>query len=334
MEGLIVESGPQHGLIVEIAEEGATVIGRTESCHVRVDDEKVSREHAAVVRKGRRLVLRDLQSRNGTILDGHFVRERSLNPGDVFRVGETRIRYSDSITEEDRALAMLGALPPTGRSVRDVQVVYDQGQWSKFTYACFACVLLGVHWLFALFALGLGVAAIVDIKRRGDLLGMRPTVIGLLVALGLCGYHGHRRVWTPMMETLSEHRAAQQCRKNMRTIYRALSRYLIDHPEGYPPDLSHLLPRYVEDPSYFCCPRARDPETLSKGHSTSYVYFGHTASPSEPRSILLVDHHPLNHAGKGRYVLYVDGAIIFVPEAAVARLLETAEAQTRPQDTP
>ncbi len=335
MEGLIVESGPQQGLIVEIPGDGLTIIGRGEACDVQVDDDKVSREHAAVVKKGRKILLRDLKSRNGTILDDHFVREKPLEHGDVFRIGITQIRYTDTITEADRALAAHGevAMTPHKRQA-DIEIVYDQGQWSKYTYASLACLLLSVHWLFAVLALAFAIAALIEIKLRGDLMGTKPTLAALLVALAVCSVHGYTKVWQPMVDRFVQYKAGQVCQQNMRTIYRALNRYSIDHNGHYPGTLGALYPRYLKSAECLRCPSARDPVMLPNGYATSYKYFGASASSQAPRTVLLMDHHALNHqlkhASLGRYVLYADGTVVLVPESHAARILHDAKTQGEP----
>ena len=59
-----------------------------------VTDSTVSRSHAAVEEKSEGYVIRDLDSTNGTFLDGVRVREAFLAPGSVIRLGETEIVFS------------------------------------------------------------------------------------------------------------------------------------------------------------------------------------------------------------------------------------------------
>ena len=54
------------------------VIGRDESCDVHIDDPMISRRHAEVVHSNGRWCIRDLGSRNGTLLDGHPVTSTGL----------------------------------------------------------------------------------------------------------------------------------------------------------------------------------------------------------------------------------------------------------------
>ncbi len=59
-----------------------------------LSDPTVSRRHAAIEEKPDGYVIRDLDSTNGTFLDGVRVREAFLAPGSVIRLGETDITFS------------------------------------------------------------------------------------------------------------------------------------------------------------------------------------------------------------------------------------------------
>jgi pSer/pThr/pTyr-binding forkhead associated (FHA) protein len=72
------------------------VIGRLPECGVVLSDPNVSRRHAEVKRQGSDVVLADLQSTNGTRVNGVPVRERVLEDGDEIMVGTTPIRYEAS----------------------------------------------------------------------------------------------------------------------------------------------------------------------------------------------------------------------------------------------
>jgi sigma-B regulation protein RsbU (phosphoserine phosphatase) len=70
-------------------------IGRSADCQVRLDRTTVSRRHAELVCDPfQRWWIRDLQSRNGTLVNGENVSERMLAPGDVITVGEFTLRMA------------------------------------------------------------------------------------------------------------------------------------------------------------------------------------------------------------------------------------------------
>jgi FHA domain-containing protein len=74
----------------------ALSIGRLDSCDIVLSDTGVSRKHAEVRREGDEWVVVDLNSTNGTIVNGKTVRRHRLAEGDRIEVGETTIEYHGS----------------------------------------------------------------------------------------------------------------------------------------------------------------------------------------------------------------------------------------------
>ena len=75
--------------------EGRSVLGRGEHCQVCLEDEAVSWDHAEVVRHGPSLIAADLDSRNGTLLNGEALTDRRrLRNGDVLQVGRFRLEVA------------------------------------------------------------------------------------------------------------------------------------------------------------------------------------------------------------------------------------------------
>jgi pSer/pThr/pTyr-binding forkhead associated (FHA) protein len=68
-------------------------IGRLKDCDICLQDANVSREHAQLVRTAEGWEIRDLDSTNGTIVNGHPVTAASLNDGDTIEVGASRLVY-------------------------------------------------------------------------------------------------------------------------------------------------------------------------------------------------------------------------------------------------
>jgi hypothetical protein len=68
------------------------VVGRHPSCDVVVADETVSRRHAQLTFRDGGWVLQDLQSKNGTRLNGQYVGRCRLRPGDQLGLGHQLLR--------------------------------------------------------------------------------------------------------------------------------------------------------------------------------------------------------------------------------------------------
>jgi diguanylate cyclase (GGDEF)-like protein len=90
---LVVVAGPVIGEKFPLAKE-RMVIGRQQDTEIPIDDPLISRKHAEVVREADgTVVLRDLDSKNGTFFNDVKVRERVLVEGDLLRVGNSVLRY-------------------------------------------------------------------------------------------------------------------------------------------------------------------------------------------------------------------------------------------------
>ena len=75
----------------------SVVLGRSRECDIRVDDANVSRRHAEVRQEGATYWLVDLDSTNGTELNGRRVSRAKLTDGDTITVGGTEIVFGRSL---------------------------------------------------------------------------------------------------------------------------------------------------------------------------------------------------------------------------------------------
>ncbi len=72
----------------------SVVAGRDESCALPLVDRRASRKHCRFVVDPPRVSVRDLGSRNGTLVNGVAVEERELSDGDEVLVGRTSLRIA------------------------------------------------------------------------------------------------------------------------------------------------------------------------------------------------------------------------------------------------
>jgi pSer/pThr/pTyr-binding forkhead associated (FHA) protein len=71
------------------------VLGRGAHCDVRLEDDAVSGDHLEITRRGPSLMAADLDSRNGTVLNGEPLdRPRRLRNGDVLQAGRFRLEVA------------------------------------------------------------------------------------------------------------------------------------------------------------------------------------------------------------------------------------------------
>ncbi len=72
------------------------IIGRDETCDIRIRAKTVSREHCSVEREGQDFVLRDLGSTGGVFLAGQRVDRVQLRDGVAVTVGPAVLKFFES----------------------------------------------------------------------------------------------------------------------------------------------------------------------------------------------------------------------------------------------
>ena len=100
MPRLEIVDGPEKGKVFPL-ERDETVIGRLAYCDVILPQKNISRQHARLVRSGSEHYLEDLDSTNGTFLNGKRVRTRTkLRDHDLIRVYDVTLLFRDSLEPE------------------------------------------------------------------------------------------------------------------------------------------------------------------------------------------------------------------------------------------
>jgi pSer/pThr/pTyr-binding forkhead associated (FHA) protein len=89
-----IRNGEFAGMEYELCHE-ETLIGRNPTTHITLLDEGISREHSLILWdcEADEFTIEDLQSTNGTKVNGKRVRSATLNPGDVIQIGSTRFAF-------------------------------------------------------------------------------------------------------------------------------------------------------------------------------------------------------------------------------------------------
>jgi pSer/pThr/pTyr-binding forkhead associated (FHA) protein len=77
-------------------------IGRLPDNDIRIDNAAVSGHHALVINILNDSFLEDLNSTNGTYVNGKIIKKHALQHGDVITVGHHALRFVDSETEDDQ----------------------------------------------------------------------------------------------------------------------------------------------------------------------------------------------------------------------------------------
>lgn len=98
---LRVLDGADRGKVFEDLPTPVTV-GREEGNIVQLNDERVSRYHLKIQEDDGRLVLTDLESTNGTKVNGETAQMWLVRPGDLISLGRTMLLFGSEEEIEDR----------------------------------------------------------------------------------------------------------------------------------------------------------------------------------------------------------------------------------------
>jgi diguanylate cyclase (GGDEF)-like protein len=89
-------------------EKTSITIGRHPSCELRLDDSGISRRHARIIAKGQSHSIDDLDSRNGTYVNGQCAVRARLHDGDWIQLGpRVSLRYAMVDEQQERLLRQL-----------------------------------------------------------------------------------------------------------------------------------------------------------------------------------------------------------------------------------
>ena len=91
MARLIVTSGGIEGKVYELID--VSTIGRLQANEITVKDTKISRRNSKLTRVGDGFIIEDLQSSNGTFVNGSRIKRVRLRAGDQITVGKVTFRY-------------------------------------------------------------------------------------------------------------------------------------------------------------------------------------------------------------------------------------------------
>src|SRR5258707_15040219 len=91
MAKLVLLSEGLTGRTFELKVEKTTV-GRVEDNTFQIAETSVSSHHAEILLKGSDVVIKDLNSTNGTFINGERVTEGVLKPGQILRLGMIEMR--------------------------------------------------------------------------------------------------------------------------------------------------------------------------------------------------------------------------------------------------
>lgn len=113
---LVIREGSKWSDVFRLVPGQSVIIGRAPTNQIVVKDERCSRMHVEVFMSAGQWTLRDLDSRNGTIVGSQVVSgDWNLKPGDVIRIGHTQLVFVHKLSDafSDSSTLVRRASPDT-----------------------------------------------------------------------------------------------------------------------------------------------------------------------------------------------------------------------------
>ena len=103
MAKLVFHSGAYQGKRVTLPPGKSITLGRNRDIDLPLPDPKLSRKHCQVVSRGDQFIIRDLNSTNGTFVNGTRLNgEYQLKPFDRIVLGDTELEFMDEVSARAR----------------------------------------------------------------------------------------------------------------------------------------------------------------------------------------------------------------------------------------
>lgn len=157
MAKLVVLSEGFTGRTYELKSE-KTTIGRLEDNSFPIVEGSVSSHHCEILLRGNEIVVKDLNSTNGTFISGERITESPLKPGQILRLGQVELRL------ETGTPASPGKIPLDKTRVMPQGVKFDLEEGQKPTFdkdSPFAKKSNKIGMVFMTIGIILGIAIIV-----------------------------------------------------------------------------------------------------------------------------------------------------------------------------
>ena len=91
---LTIREGPETGKRFSIESGRAYTVGRGVSCEIMLHDREISRVHCIINASENPVMISDLESLNGTLVDGQRILTKILSGGESIVVGNTKLEFS------------------------------------------------------------------------------------------------------------------------------------------------------------------------------------------------------------------------------------------------
>ena len=118
---LVIREGNKWTDVYRLVPGETITIGRTPTNHITIKDERCSRCHAEIFLSENQWTLRDLDSRNGTLLADEPVKgDHPLKPGDIVLIGNVQMQFVHDVSEVfPDSSSIIKKVGPTAETLMD-----------------------------------------------------------------------------------------------------------------------------------------------------------------------------------------------------------------------
>ena len=129
---LVIREGSKWADVFRLVPGQAVTIGRAPTNQIVIKDERCSRCHAEIFFSEEQWTLRDLDSRNGTVVAGNRIRgDYLLNPGDIIRIGQSQLGFVHDLSKAFSESGSRRSCPSAAQRTRR-----STGHWPPMIRAC------------------------------------------------------------------------------------------------------------------------------------------------------------------------------------------------------
>ncbi len=134
---LILRDGSKWADVFRLVPGESATIGRAPTNSIVIKDERCSRNHAEVFQSQGNWTLRDLDSRNGTVVAGDQLNgDYALQPGDIVQIGNSHFAFVDNLTDAfpDQSTLLKASQTVAGEPLEDDASVLDGFESATITH--------------------------------------------------------------------------------------------------------------------------------------------------------------------------------------------------------
>ncbi len=135
---LVIREGAKWTDVFRLVPGESVTIGRAPTNQIVIKDERCSRNHAEIFQSEGGWTLRDLESRNGTVVDSTRVTsDYPLQPGDVVRIGGSHLAFVDDLSKafpDSSSIFRRAGVKASSAEAADSASVLDGSEPTKITH--------------------------------------------------------------------------------------------------------------------------------------------------------------------------------------------------------